>query len=217
MVTKQVVQAIVMMSLLICSMPALAQYEEEPYIEGYVAVNYTLPMGHLKNDLVPDSLNATGKIGFDIGLGYYVKPKLVVGLYYSNRNMGTEELDLNHRVYEVGSYGKFFFFDLTEASFSPYVRLSAGLNFSKMVTKVEGEIEPLFRELSLSPSLGAGIGLGIHYKTNEFGAFFAEASYNQDFTKSVNGEYRGVDYDWGDDNNYLLIKAGVSFNIGPKE
>lgn len=214
---KRVIQSVVILSVLLCSSLAFAQYEDEPYIEGYVGANYTLPMGYLKNDLIPDSLNAKAGIGLDLGAGYHVKNNLVVGLYFNLRNMATEGLDLNHRVYEAGTYGKYFFSDLSESSFSPYLKVMAGLNFSKLVTVVQDESGPSFRELSLSPTLGTGAALGIHYKTNEYGAIFLEAGLNYDFTDKVSGEFKGIDYEWGDNNQYLSIKAGVLFGIGRKE
>ncbi len=214
---KRVIQSVVILTVLLCSSLAFAQYEDESYIEGYVGANYTLPMGYLKNDLIPDSLNAEAGVGFDIGAGYYVKSNMVVGLYFNLRNLTAQELDLNHRVYEFGTYGKYYFFDLSEGSFSPYLKVTAGLNFSKLVTIVEGETGPAFRELSLDPTIGTGAALGIYYKTNEYGSLFLEAAYNYDFTDGVAGEFKGIDYEWKENNQYLMLKVGVQFNIGPKE
>lgn len=214
---KHMVYSVVIMSVLLCSSLAFAQYEEDPYIEGYVGANISMPMGYLKNDLMPDSLNATGKIGLDFGAGYYVKSKLIIGLYMTIGNMGTKEVELNHRAYELGSYAKYLISDITEASVSPYVKLSAGINFSKMATRVDGETGPILRELSLGPTLGTSFALGVHFKTNDYGAIFVEAAYSYDLTSGVSGEYKGKDYEWGDNNQYLLLKAGVAFNIGPKE
>jgi hypothetical protein len=33
----------------------------------------------------------------------------------------------------------------------------------------------------------------------------------------VTGDFKGEDYEWGDNNQYVLIKAGVAFNIGQSE
>ena len=71
MVMKRLIQWAVILSVIVCFSPAFAQYEEDPYIEGYVGGNFTLPMGYMKNDLIPDSLNATSGIGLDAGAGYY--------------------------------------------------------------------------------------------------------------------------------------------------
>jgi len=214
MAMKRAFQSVILASLLICASMASAQYEAEPFVEGFVGPNFTLPMGYVKNDLTPDSLKATSGIGLDIGAGYYFKPTLVGGLYFNVRNMGTEELELKHRVFEFGAYGKYLFNDLMEASWSPYLRLTAGLNFSKMVTKVEGEIGPIFRELSHKPTLGTGISAGLQKKTNELGAVYFEATFNFDMMDGVAGQYKGVDYKWGGNNQYLVFKAGVVINIG---
>jgi len=216
---KRMIQSVVLITVLLCFSTAFGQYyeEAESFVEGYIGGNLTMPTGYLANDLDPDSLNATMSVGFEGGAGYFVKDNLIVGLYFSLNNMGTEDLDLNHRIYELGAYGKYLFRDLTEVSFSPYARATAGLNFSKLVTKVESDGQPLFRELSLDPTFGFGLALGIHYKTNDFGGLFLEAGYNYDFTNDVVGDFKGVDYPWGDNNQYLAIMAGVLFNIGPKE
>jgi hypothetical protein len=217
MAMKRVIQAIVIMTVLAGTMPALAQYATDPYIEGYVGGNVTLPMGHIKNDLVPDSLNATAALGFNAGVGYHLKPKMVIGLFFDLRNMKTKDLELNHRVYEVGVYGKYFMADITETRFSPYARVSAGMNISKLVTRVEDSFGPVFRELSYNPSLGVGACLGLHIRTNDYGALYVEGSYNYDFMNGVSGKFKGVSYTWDKNNQFVVIRAGVKFNIGPKD
>lgn len=207
----------VVVSLLVFSSMALAQYDEEPFVEGFVGGNYTLPGGYMKNDLVPDSLNATGSLGFNIGGGYYFKPKLVVGLFIGANNMGASDIELNHRVFEFGLYTKYFVKDLTESSLSPYVKVSGGLAFSKLITKVDREGSISFRELSYSPVLGVDFALGLHWKTNEYGAIYFEGGYKMDLMDGNTGEFQGIDYEWGDNNNFLILRAGVLFNIGPKE
>jgi hypothetical protein len=214
---KRVIQAIVIMTVLAGTMPALAQYETDPYIEGYVGGNYTLPMGHIKNDLVPDSLNATAALGFNAGVGYHLKPQMVIGLFFDLRNMKAQDLELNHRVYEVGVYGKYFLTDIMEKRVSPYVRVSGGMNISKLVTRVEDSFGPVFRELSYNPSVGLGASLGVHIRTNDYGALYVEGSFNQDFMNGVTGKFKGIEYSWDKDNQYVVIRAGVKFNIGPKE
>ena len=217
MVMKRVILSTLMISLVLGSSWAYAQYEDRPYVEAFVGANFAVPFGYVKNDLKPDSLNATSGIGFDAGAGYYMTTKIVTGLYYTNRNLGTNDIALHHRAYEVGAYGKFFFSDMTAVSKSPYVRLSLGMNFSKMVTKVQGETGPVFRELSYDPTVGAGLAIGFQVKTNEFGALFIEASYNYEMSSNVVGEYKGAEYEWGGNNQYAVVKAGVVVNIGRKE
>lgn len=214
---KRVIQSVIVIGMLLSTSLAFGQYDDDPYMEGYVGANYTLPMGYMKNDLMPDSLNAVGNLGFDIGIGYYVNPRLSVGLCFNLRNMKTDELELNHRVYEIGPYARFFLSNISETSFSPYAKASAGLNFSKLVQRVDGESGPTYRELSLEPTLGVGLGLGVYLKTNDYGAVYLEGTYHYDFTNGITGEFRGMDYEWGDNNQYLLVKAGVAFNIGPRE
>jgi hypothetical protein len=217
MVMKRMLLSVVIMSLLLSSSLVWAQYEEEPYVEGYVGLNYVFPMGYIANDLEPDSINAKSGVGWDFGFGYYATPKLVVGLHFNNRNMSADKIDLNHRVIEIGAYGKYFMRNMTETSLSPYFRLTGGVSFNRLVTPVLGQEGPSYRELTYEPTWGVGIGLGLQYKTNEFGGIFFEAIYNYDFTDGIEEEYRDINYTWGGNNQYVTLKLGVVYNIGPKD
>ncbi|MCP4570593.1 MAG: outer membrane beta-barrel protein [FCB group bacterium] len=217
MTTKRIAQSLVLLALLLVSSLAQAQYEEDPYIEVFVAGNYTLPTGFIKNDMVPDSLNAKAGIGLDVGIGYYYKPKLILGLYFNNRNMGVEGFDLKHRVFELGLFAKYTVSDLAQSSLSPYLRLGGGLNFSKLATKVTDDGNPVYRELSYDPAFAAEAALGLHIKTNSRGAVFLEAAYHMDMLSDVAGQFEGTDYKWGDNNNFMMFRVGVLFNISPKE
>jgi hypothetical protein len=214
---KRIVQAVTMGSLLFLASLAAAQYEAEPYIEGFIGGNFTLPFGYIASDLEPTKLQATNGFGLELGGGYYFKPQIIAGAYFSTRNMGTDDAGLNHRIFEVGLYGKYLISDLTAKSFSPYVRASAGVAFNKLATEVSDNNQPVLRELSYKPALGTEIGLGIHYRTNSYGAVYGEVAYHLDLMNGVKGTFQSVDYPWGDNNGFLELKAGVSFNIGPKE
>lgn len=206
---------------MLCSSVAFGQYEEvsEQFIEGFVDVNGTLPMGYLKNDLlVPGAnLNATPGVGLDLGAGYFFTNTLIAGLYFSARNMGVEDFGFHHRMFEAGLYGKYQFMDATEKSWTPYLRITVGLNFSKLATRVKDGDRYVYRELSYDPALGTGAGLGLYLKLNNRGGIYAEGAYHIDMMDGVGGEFKGVDYNWGDNNQYVVIGAGVVFNIGPKE
>ncbi len=208
---------------MLCSSLAFGQYEEvaEPYIEGFVDINGTLPMGYLKNDLIVSgaNLNAKAGVGLDVGAGYYLTKSLIAGLYFSARNMGVEDdaLDFHDRVFEVGIYGKYNLMNIAEKSWTPYIRATVGLNFSKLATRVRDLNNYVYRELGYDPSLGTGIGAGAHFKFNARGGVYVEGSYHMDMMDGVGGEFKGVEYNWGDNNQYVVIGAGVLFNIGPKE
>lgn len=214
---KRFIIPVAVIALFLFSSLAMAQYEDDPYIEGSIGGNYTLPSGYIKNDLSPDSINASSGLGLNLGLGYYVNSKLITGLYFSARNMGTDGTDMNHRAFEVGAYGKYLFMDLTETSFSPYLKLSGGVVFSKLVTKVNDDNSTVLRELVYNPAPGLDLALGIHYKTNSFGALYFELGYHYDLMKDIAGEYKNDEYPWGDNNQFLMVRLGVLFNIGPKE
>ncbi len=206
---------------MLCSSLAFGQYEEEaePFIEGFVGANGTLPMGYLKNDLVVSGadLNAKFGVGVDVGAGYYFTNSLIAGLYFSARNMAVEDYGFHDRFFELGLYGKYLFANITEKKWSPYVRLSAGLNFSKLATRVQDGDSYVYRELGYDPCLGTGAGLGMYLKMNAHGGVFLEGTYHIDMMDGVGGEFKGVDYNWGDNNQYAVITAGVVFNIGPRE
>ncbi len=214
---KRIVQAVTIGSLLFLASLAAAQYEAAPFMEGFVGGNFSVPSGLIKNDMTPATLNATTGFGLELGAGYFVKPQIVAGPYFNSRNMGTDGTDLHHRIFEVGLLGKYLFFDLAAKTFSPYVKLSAGLGFNKLATKVSDHGQPVLRELSYKPAMGTEVGFGIHYRTNSYGALYAEAAYHMDFVQGVKGKFQGVDYVWDENNKYILLKAGVLFNIGRKE
>lgn len=219
--TRRVIQAVMIASIMLCSSLAFGQYEEEsePFIEGFTGANVTLPMAYLKNDLaLPNAdLNAKPGIGLDVGAGYYFTNSLIAGLYFSARNMGVEAFDLHHRVFEAGVYGKFLFMDMTEKNWSPYIRLMVGLNFSKLTTRVMEDTLVIYRELAYDPALGTGVGLGAYLKLNQHGGVYVEGAYHMDMMDGVVGKFKSVDYAWGDKNQYVELRAGVAFNIGPKE
>ena len=214
---KRIVQAVTLASLLFLASLAAAQYEAEPYIEGFVGGNYSLPTGFIKNDMTPNSLNATNGFGLELGGGYFVKPQIVAGLYFNARNMKTDGAGLNHRIFEFDLFGKYLFFDLAAKKFSPYVKLNAGLAFNKLATKVSDHGLPVLRELAYKPSLGTEAGIGLHYRTNNYGGLYVEAAYHFDFMQGVKGKFQSVNYTWDENNKYILLKAGVLFNIGRKE
>lgn len=206
---------------MLCSSLAFGQYEEEsePFIEGFVNINGTLPMGYLKNDLLVSgaNLNAKAGVGLDVGAGYFFTNSLIAGLYFSARNMGVEDFGFHHRVFEGGIYGKYQFMNITEKSWSPYLRVTVGLNYSKLATRVVDGNNHVYRELGYDPAAGLGAGLGMYLKLNARGGLFAEGSYHVDMTKGLGGEFKGIEYSWGDNNKYVVLGAGVLFNIGPKE
>lgn len=214
---KRIVQTVTIGSLLFLASLAAAQYEAEPFIEGFIGGNFTLPFGYITSDLEPNSIQATNGIGLELGAGYFFKPQIVGGTFFSVRNTGTDGSGLRHRIFEVGLYGKYLISDLTAKSFSPYVRVSAGLGFNKLARAVSDHGQPVLRELSHKPALGTEIGVGVHYRTNSYGAIYGEAAYHLDWMSGVKGTYQSVDYPWGDNNGFLELKAGVLFNIGPKE
>jgi len=206
---------------MLCSSLAFGQYEEvsEPFIEGFVGVNGILPMGYLKDSLLVSgaNLNATTGVGLDVGAGYYFTNSLIAGLYFSARNMGVKDFGFHHRLFEAGVYGKYQFMDITEKSWSPYLRLSVGLNFSKLATRVLDGTRYVYRELGYDPALGTGVSVGAFLKLNQHGGVYVEGTYHIDMMDGIGGEFKGVDYRWGDNNQYVVLGAGVIFNIGPKE
>ena len=204
-----------------CVSPVLAQYGSEPFIEGYVGANLTMPTGNLKNNLTPDSLNAKLGYGFDFGAAYYIKPQMALGIYFNSRNMKTENFDLYHRVFEFGLFGKYLLNDLSNASMAPYLKLSAGANFSKFAQAVESGGETIYREISHVPVLGVEAALGIQTKLkkdNEAGGIFLEAAVHNDFVDKSEGKFLGTGYPWSHGNAlYFMLRGGIYFNIGRKE
>jgi len=214
--TNRITMAVII-AVFLSAAPVLAQYGDEPFIECTVGGNLIIPTGHIKNDMVPDSLNAKTNVGFDISAGYYFTNKIVAGAFLGMRNMGVEEFELAHRGWALGLFGKYLFFDLSEKSLSPYLKLSGGFVFNKFASKVYDDGAPIYRELSYKPVLTGEAALGIHIKTNEKGAIYFELAYLTDFMDGITGEYEGTDYEWSSNNQYIMIRAGVLFNIGSGE
>ena len=212
--TNRITLAVVVVIFLFAA-PLLAQYGDEPFIECTLGGNLIFPTGYIKNDLQPDSLNAKTNIGFDLGVGYYVTNRIVAGIYMDMRNMKTKDFDLAHRGWAVGIYGKYLLFNMSEKSYSPYIKLGGGMIFNKLASKVFDDTTPKYRELSYDPALTAEIALGMHIKTNDKGAVYLEGAYITDFMDNTTGRYESTDYKWGYNNKYVMIRAGVLFNIGP--
>ena len=74
-----------------------------------------------------------------------------------------------------------------------------------------------YRELSHDPTLSTGVSLGLFKKTNSYGGLYLETTFNVDLMDGVAGDFKGREYEWGDNNQYIVIKAGIVFNIGPGE
>jgi len=214
-------QSVAIITLLLCVSPVLAQYGSEPFIEGYVGANLTVPTGNLKNNLTPDSLNAKMGYGLDLGIAYYLKPQLALGIYFNSRNMKTSNFDLYHRVFEVGASGKYLLSDLSNSSMSPYLKITAGASFSKFAQAVEIDGGTIYREISHAPVLGLEAALGIQAKLkkdNQAGGVFLEAAVHNDFVDKSEGKFLGVGYPWSHGNAlYFMLRGGVFFNIGRKE
>lgn len=208
----------VLLALSLYAQPAFSQYGSESFIESFVGGNLAIPTGDLSGNLQPDSLNAGIGFGVDLGAGYYLKPKIVVGVFFSSRSMKTKELGLHHRAFDIGMYGKYLLNDVAAVKFSPYVKGAAGVNFSKLARVVEDDGINVFREISQDPTLAAEFALGLQYKNNEFGGLFLEGAAHYDLSGGNSGDYREVSYPWNNGNNmYMLIRAGIIFNIGRKE
>lgn len=214
MITKRTIQSVVVAALLCLSSVAYGQYEEEPFIEGFVGGSFALPTAYMKNDLEPSSLNAKSGVGLDLGMGYHFKPQVVAGVYFSVLSLGTEGTYFKHRAFELGGFGKYFMVNPMEKSFLPYIRLSGGICFSKLATEVSDDGKPTLRELSYTPTFGGEVGLGLQWKTNSYGGVYFELGYHLDLMNDVTAKYESKDYEWQGNNRLLLVKAGVAYNIG---
>jgi hypothetical protein len=203
--------------ILIGAAPAYGQYEEEveKFVEGFVAGNLAIPVGKFANDL--DTLNAEAGFGLELGAGKYLSSKFTVGIYFEARNFGVQDLDQNHRVFEAGLYGKYFWADTDESTIWPYTKLAAGLSFSKLSSRVTDAAGSRYRELSYAATLGTDAALGVQFQTNTYGGLYLEGGFHYDFMNNVQGTYRGTDFSWPDNNTYLLARLGVFVNIGRGE
>lgn len=221
MIIKRVIQSTAIIALLLCVSPAMAQYGSEPFIEGFVGGNLTLPTGNLKNNLSPDSLNAKLGYGFDMGGCYYIKPQVAIGLYFNSRNMKTQDFDLYHRVFEFGVYGKYLLNNLSNTQMTPYLKVSGGLSFSKFAEPITDGDKPVYSEISHNPVPGIEGALGLQTKLkkdNTAGGIFIEAAAHYDMVDKSMGKHVGSRIPWTHGNAlYFMLRGGIYFNISHKE
>jgi len=95
--------------------------------------------------------------------------------------------------------------------------VGTGISFSKLATQVLDNGSPVLRELAYDPTLGFEGALGVHWRTNSYGGLYIEGVYHMDLMNDVVGNFKSIDYEWTDNNSFIMFRMGVLFNIGSGE
>lgn len=207
--------------VLIFSSVCFAQDEQEKdFLEASIFGGLAAPTGGISN--WSDSLGA--KRGFTTGIeiGYFLTPRMVLGLTFSYSQFsinatgaGSEEASQrHHRLYNPAIYGKYYFF--SESHFAPYFKAQAGVDNPKFVTSVYDmpSIAPKYREMSYDPAFAIGGGAGLFYYTSDVSGFFIEANLHHAFSADAKGTYQDRAYRFGEASTLFDLHAGLAVFFG---
>ncbi|UCD63369.1 MAG: outer membrane beta-barrel protein [Candidatus Zixiibacteriota bacterium] len=210
--------------ILLLNSVALAQDEEEEWEKDVLELNFyggiDMPTGVMLE--WQDTLGAETGYNFGIDIGYFVSIPFVTGFgfRFSEYEVHNRETDLaaeglKHRVYNPCLYAKYFL--MPTANLTPYVKASAGLTFLKFTTWVTNPNGDRYRQISYDPAFSFGLGGGLFYYTSDYGGFFAEGNYHYVNSASVEAEYEGGAYLFGEDLSSWEIHAGIRILVGSGE
>jgi len=192
---------------------ALAQEEEE---RDVIEISFLGGLGIPGNGLTDWETGGEGrsaKVGFDIGMdiGYFVTPKLVVGLnfVYTQFPFGNTvgQSNQRHRLYNPNLLIKYLFEG--ESNWVPYVKGYTGLENPKFSTFAVNVAANRYRELSYDPVFALGASLGLFYYTADYSGLFLEAGYHHAFSKNAEAFYLGDTYRFGKDLSLYDVRAGI--------
>jgi len=183
-----------------------------------------------------DSLGAG--LGWDVGIevGYFLTPKLVLGVnftYYELSidvptdptitdsdggpgvtfiSLSSSAKGLSHRYYNPSLYLKYYFFG--ESNWVPYIKGHVGVDNAKFTTLVEGEeTVTRYRSLSYDPNFAFGFGGGLFYYTSDYSGLYIETNFHYSAGKNAEKDY-GKIYVFGENATLFDIHAGISVFFG---
>ena len=171
-----------------------------------------LPSGGIKD--WSDSIGAKTGLTFGANGGYYLTEKICLGAYFQYSQLGMEIYSRNHRLYDAGAYIKYAF--VGESNFEPYVKLSAGVLWTKFATWV-GPAYTRLRELSYNPGFKGALSAGLIYYTSDYGGVYAEMGYNYGAVKDKEEDYHSQKFNFSETVNYIDAKFGIVVFFGPEE
>lgn len=203
---------------------ALAQDDAEDYERDVLEITLFGGLDSPTGDMLEwkDSLGA--KVGYDLGFdfGYFLTESVVggFGLRYSEYSIDASDndelaADLKHRSYNPNLYLKYYLMPMS--NLSPYLKANVGLTFLKFTTWVQNDNGDRYRQIAYNPALSFGIGGGVFLYTADYGGFFVEGNYYIIKSGSVEADYEGDTYVFGDDLAAFDIRGGVRILIGSGE
>lgn len=195
---------LVIAAVLLAAGPAAAL---EPGLqEGHAAIGAMIPFGDFGD------LADTGFL-FGVGYGYWLSPKLQLGLQFDYHMYGTANEDVDGNIFSYTAFGKYA---LMMEDSTPYLKLLLGF-YTFGVDDIELPDGSTI-QIDSSTEFGFGAGLGYQYRGAGNIGFFGEAVLNWAFTSADEGVDVG-DPDPGevafaDDSTWLNLRAGISLYWG---
>lgn len=194
-----------------------AEEEEKDLVEISAFVGKGLPQGGITD--YQDTLGA--KSGFETGFesGYFVSPKVVLGLHFSYTQFSIDEKakadGLDHKLYFPALYVKYLV--NTNSNWVPYVKALAGPQIAKFTRKATNPAGDRYRALSYGPAFGYSLGIGVFYYTADYSGLYVEACYSGASTQNVEATYATQTYPFEKSVRVVDLRAGIRFLIGSGE
>ena len=212
--------------LLVTSAAVMAQDDEgRDILEITVFGGLGIPTGGLTDwqtggELgLPEDRAAQTGVTTGLEIGYFLTPKLIVGLNFVYTQFSIDESlespGHHHRLFNPNVYGKYYFEG--ESNLVPYIKGHMGMENPKFSSKVYNPAGNRYRELSYDPALAMGIGAGLFYYTADYSGIFIEANYNYAMTDNVSATYLGRTYDFNENVTTFTIYFGVRLLVGSGE
>ena len=204
--------------LLSFNLTAIAQDEEEErdLLEISLVGGLGMPVGGIADahDNIP---GAKLGYGFGIGLGYFVRSNVVMGVDFRITEFpadATDEADgTKHRLFNPNVFMKYYL--VGESNWEPYLKLHIGVENAKFTALHSNP--RAYGATSYDPSLAFGIGGGLFYYSADYSGLYLEAEYHHANTSDAECEYATETLVFGENLSVLSIRAGIRLIVGSGE
>jgi outer membrane protein W len=208
--------------VLVFNLSAVAQdeLEEKDLLEITFFGGLGVPTGGISDahNNVPGA-----KVGFNfgLGLGYFVKPNIVLGVDLGFGQFATDATGdasqaegTNHRLFNPNLFLKYYF--VGESNFEPFIKAHVGVENAKFTTR-RTRPDGSYQAISYSPALAYGLGLGLFYYSADYSGLYLEADYHRANTKNSERVYDQETVVFGENVSVLSIRAGIRVLVGTGE
>jgi len=216
---KKLSVLIAVVFLLTFSLTAIAQDEEEErdLLEISLFGGLGIPGGGIA-DAHNDIPGAKPGYNFGLGLGYFVRSNMVLGVDFSISQFAadaTDEADgTNHRLFNPNVFLKYYL--VGESNWEPYLKGHIGVENVKF-TAQHSTPEKAYHATSYDPSLAFGVGVGLFYYSADYSGLYIEADYHYANTSDAERVYPTETLVFGEDVSVLNLRVGVRLLIGSGE